>query len=445
MTPSVLTAKNPEFMRHVWLELSLHRMIGLPIIIGLLCLMVWYMDNGPNDFSGVSKMVMLIAPWFIVWGSHLASESLLGEVRGQTWHAQRMSALSPWQLVWGKLLGSTLFTWYGVIWCLLIYLSVSSEAWPLRAALALFVVLAGLLLQALTLLFSLRSINRMGLSGRNQSFPYVILVLLMLAPWFVGALANINTPALWNGMEIPKTIFINASALLFLAWALLGLYRLMRVELQMRQGFIVWLVFELFLMVYMAGFFVDVAFLNLHDPWSVTLAIAFLLAVTIAYLMFFLEDTTALDIKRGLIALRAANGKELVQLIPCWLVSLALALLVLPFFLISSQLLELANSVFFLLSLLLFAVRDFILLLWVRFRPHFKPSNRVAMVVYLTCSYSILPAIFFAANTQEWLALFLLPLPEQAYPLIQWPILLLEIGAAYWLLLRRWQQVSDVS
>ncbi len=442
MIPSSFIAKNPEFMRQLWLELSLSRIISLPIIIGLLCLMVWYMGHDPDDFSGVRSIVLIMSALLIVWGSHLASDALLSELRGQTWHAQRMSALSAWQLVWGKLLGSTLFAWYGVILCLLIYLFAAAEPWGIRAAIILFIVLTGFLLQSVAFLFSLYSIARGILSGRNQSFPYVILVLVLLSPWLIGGFIDMNQHVKWYGMVIAKALFVNISAGVFLAWALIGLYRLMRVELQMRQGFMVWLLFELFVMVYVSGFFIDIPFLDIKERWPTGIAIALMMAIGMAYMMFFLEDTTALDIKRGLMAWRKGDSTALIQLIPCWLVSLVLAVLLLPCFLVVVQFTGYANISSFLVSVLLFAVRDVILLLWVRFRVDFKPSNMVGMVIYLACSYSILPAIFYASSMHEWAVLFFLPAPVEAYPMLQWPIVLGEIGGAYWLLQRRWQQAS---
>jgi len=179
MMPSWIAAKNPEFARHIWLEMSPHRVIGLPVVILLISLLSWSIDG---ELTDLASPAMGMAVVLLLWGSHLAAESVLSEIRERTWHAQRMSALSPWQLAWGKLLGSTLFAWYGTVLCLLLYLFASATPWPERLPTVLFVVQAGLMVQAATMLLCLSSMPRNPSQGRAQSFSYVLLIALLCLP-----------------------------------------------------------------------------------------------------------------------------------------------------------------------------------------------------------------------------------------------------------------------
>ncbi|MDQ6979413.1 MAG: hypothetical protein Q9M09_04445, partial [Mariprofundaceae bacterium] len=251
MMPAWIAAKNPEFARHIWLEMSPHRVIGLPVVILLISLLSWSMDD---ELSDLASPAMGMAVVLLLWGSHLAAESVLSEIREQTWHAQRMSALSPWQLVWGKLFGSTLFAWYGTTLCLLLYLFTSPTVWSERLPTALFVILAGLMMQAATMLLCLSSMPRNLSQGRVQSFSYVLLITLVFLPWLFGAVVDLQGDVAWYSWMVPKVLFMNLSVGILLAWAWAGLYRLMRQELQMRQGFAVWLGFELCVILYLNNF-----------------------------------------------------------------------------------------------------------------------------------------------------------------------------------------------
>lgn len=440
MNVSMIMARNPEFMRHIWLEFSLHRVLGLPTIILLICLMTSLLNTTSSDHSSVASVALSMTVLLLLWGTHLAAESMLVEVRERTWNAQRMSALSPWQLGWGKLFGSTLFAWYGVCWCLLIYLISSPELIAFKLQLSLFIILFGLLSQAVTMLFCLHSIDRANLL-RTQSFAYVMLVLVTIVPWLFAAMINIHQTVDWYGYEIAKLPFSIFSAALFLGWALAGIYRLMRQELQMRQGFFVWLGFELTLMVYLANFLslpaVESAF---SSVWIVKFTVAVVVALSLSYLMLLLEDSTAIDAKRWISAIIARRFDEAIQLTPCWLVSVCLtflALVVLCLLPVNPLLQDVSISLI-LSAMFLFALRDIALLLWVRFRIQYKASNSMAMVVYLACSYAVLPPILSAIG-MDYLIFLFLPTIEHAGLLL---LPFIEAVLAFTLLYRRWRQVS---
>ncbi|MCK5620806.1 MAG: hypothetical protein KAJ11_00850, partial [Alphaproteobacteria bacterium] len=81
---------NPEFRRNLLLELTLHRLVAMPLILLLLYGAAGLIDYG-DTVSGIAGFVILIL--LVAWGSRLAADAVLGEVAGRTWDSQRMSAL----------------------------------------------------------------------------------------------------------------------------------------------------------------------------------------------------------------------------------------------------------------------------------------------------------------------------------------------------------------
>jgi|UPI0003804D42 hypothetical protein len=436
MMPSWIAAKNPEFARHIWLEMSPHRVIGLPIVIALISLLTW---STSNELKHLAVPTMSMAVVLLLWGAHLAAESVLSEVRERTWHAQRMSALSPWQLAWGKLLGSTLFAWYGTALCLLLYLLASPTPWSERLATVLFVAQAGLTVQAVTMLLCLSTMPSHPSQGRTQSFSYILLIAIVFMPWLIGALVDTDKDIEWYGRMIPHMAFINLSIALFLAWALAGLYRLMRQELQMRQGFAVWLGFIVCVIIYLNGFFIDARWDNLPpDTRLGFFALAMFQAATFTYIMLFLEDASPIDAKQALRAMRQGHYTELMQWMPCWLVSLLLAAccFIAAVFTVNDP--DHIGLLWFFLGALLFVVRDVAVLLWVRFRPSQKGSSTVAVVIYLLCSYSILPLLLHALGADSFIPLFI---PNPTYGVLN-IMVIVEVVIAAVLLHSRWQRVT---
>ncbi|HEU0264151.1 MAG TPA: hypothetical protein VFR01_00325, partial [Geobacterales bacterium] len=98
--------RNPEFRRNLWLEMTPYRLVGMPLVLAPL----FYLVGKINDFDSKSLVGTAVSLYFILailWGTRLASEAVLSEIRDQTWDSQRLSAISPWQMTWGKLFGAT--------------------------------------------------------------------------------------------------------------------------------------------------------------------------------------------------------------------------------------------------------------------------------------------------------------------------------------------------
>ena len=174
---------NPEFQRNTWLEINLNRLIAMPVGLFLIFAIVYW----SND-SVLGEGVALTAIWsFIIiavlWGSRLASVSVIEEVRERTWDTQLMSAMGPWSMTWGKLFGSTSYSWYGSLLCLAVF----AISWPIdtelsTAKLLPLAVFAAVFCQAMGMLICLLAV-RQGINYRSAIGLFaMIFVLASLNP-----------------------------------------------------------------------------------------------------------------------------------------------------------------------------------------------------------------------------------------------------------------------
>ena len=108
---------NPEFRRNLWLELSLHRLVVTPIVLGVIFTIAYLgtatIGAHPGDDRPFESLTN-VARWtyfaiVFLLGGRLACASVIRECRDRTWDGQRMSALGPWAMTWAKLFGSTAF------------------------------------------------------------------------------------------------------------------------------------------------------------------------------------------------------------------------------------------------------------------------------------------------------------------------------------------------
>ena len=150
---------NPEFQRHLYLEFSNSRLVGLPAFLLVVFSLTFLIDEKTLSEATANTAIGLYIVIVLFWGSKQAGESIYEELRNNTWDIQRTSAISPWSLAWGKLIGSTLYNWYGGLLCLLVYTLATPE--PEYIGLTWFYSIAcGLLAQGLSLLIALFALRR---------------------------------------------------------------------------------------------------------------------------------------------------------------------------------------------------------------------------------------------------------------------------------------------
>jgi hypothetical protein len=294
---------NPEFQRNLWLELSARRVVLMVVLLGLVFVAVAL--SGFKDFTVGGAAEWLFYFIVVLWGTRNAATAVVGEIRDRTWDMQRLSSLTPGEMTWSKLFGSTIFNWFGGAICLAV---MTFETWvakgaaPALADVAYYIVI-GVIAQAASLLVSLVAVRRRQNHSRFDVFVYQIAgiaaALAVHGVWsdvdpatlHLVHVAGTETVAWW-GMKLDARLFSLVSLAVFAGWLLIGCYREMRLELQMRNGPLVWLAFLVFVGIYSAGFDAqqlpaDVA--PYVDAVGQRLARAVIFYVGLAYLMVMLE------------------------------------------------------------------------------------------------------------------------------------------------------------
>jgi hypothetical protein len=262
---------NPEFQRNLWLEAGPRRLawagFALAAIYGATLLIG---EDRPIQALGIAGMLVFAATG-LLWGPRIAGRAVGDEVAQRTWDFQRLSALEPWDMTWGKLFGATSLSWLAAISGLvLVALATLVEE---GAGQAPQIVVGGLgaavLLQAGSLALALVGVRRARAEGRSAAFRFTFggliglgLVLAAIgrtAPTGLGLGTSLGSllggggMEHWWGLAIPMGWFIALSLAAFAAWSMVGAWRLMRLELQMRNLPWAWPLFVVFAGIWAAG------------------------------------------------------------------------------------------------------------------------------------------------------------------------------------------------
>lgn len=402
--------ENPEFRRQVWLELTPHRLVAMPLVLGLLFALThltWRAAGGEGDDATAGLALWGFGGLLLLWGTRLAADSVTEEVRGRTWDLQRMSALPPWQLTWGKLVGGPIYPWYGALLCAGVYLALGSD--PLAHKLAKLVLLGslGVIFHGVALLAALLAARR-GAALPARSMGALPLLAFFFALPLVQATLNpaaATATIYWHGL--PTTFFTAAviSSTIFAVWAVVGVHRLMRAELQERNAPLVWLGFLLFVMVWASGFVPRE--LGLGDPRTgftpTRVLVAYSVVHAAIYVLLFTERKEPVVFRRLLRFRRLGERERLWDELPLWLVSLpvagaaAAALLLQPGAVDSAAPGAIVSSVSVIqkqvvASLALLLLRDVGLVLALAFGTGSRRSE-MAAAVYLLALYVLAPGI----------------------------------------------------
>jgi len=242
---------NPEFKRNIWLELSLHRLIAAPVLLGLIFFVAMQNQGGGAITHTIAKSIFIIAT--ILWGSQLAFSSVSDELQNRTWDNQRLSALSPFKLAWGKLFGATSFAWYIGIPCILVLLFMPVTNLPVNnLQTSISLILGALLVQSLAFVIALLAAK----SGATIPRGLSLLFLFVLMPIVGRMIYATEVPnQLWYGIAFTRYTFVNISLLIFTAWTWLASVRVMQTALQIKIKPWAMLAFVLFGAFYILGFY----------------------------------------------------------------------------------------------------------------------------------------------------------------------------------------------
>jgi hypothetical protein len=438
---------NPEFRRNIWLEITPNRMIGMPLVLFALFFMAYVSDDNRLATLVTSTATGAFFVISLLWGTKLASESVMNEIRDHTWDGQRMSAISPWALSWGKLFGSTIYTWYGALICLAVAgLSATGEnAGETMKSLLLF-LLVGVLAQAVSLLASLMAIRKERKFNRSQTAAFLILGIVATSPFF-GTAFDSKSLADWFGTHYERLDFVLGSLFCFTLWAIVGIYHLMRAELQMKNRPWVWYGFVLFLMGYVAGLFYSVPSVA-AKPWgaaSPPVLAAYFTAVAVTYFMAFAERKDFLSLHVLFRLASSGMWGRFLERSPRWILSFpipvaaGIALMLFPRLTSAGAP---AGIGWFVLASIFFMARDFGIMLFCNLGKSARRADMLT-VLYLALLYGIVPSTLSAMGLETTTHLFWPGAGQYAY--LGTAASLLELLAIAWMVAIRWKKrISDM-
>ncbi len=458
---------NPEFRRNLVLELTPHRLVAVPLVLGLIFVTAWAID-GPGATAAAGRLVMTVL--LALWGARAAADAVFGEVTDRTWDAQRMSSIGPWAMSWGKLFGATVFSWYGSLFCAPAVLMGLEN--PVNALVE--ILLFGLLAHALALMISLLLLRIRGKRTRFQvNIAHAGGILFALAAGGVGLfdtgpardLAGEPYSRLsWYGLSMSLADFSFVTRIVLLAWAVVGVFRLMRLELQFKPQPLVWLSFVLFVSAYVGGVSFELpddarrlmsgrelAMLEL----AARLGAGLVFVVLVTYSAIFLAPSGAVILRRFVWELRAGHAYAAFRAAPPWMVAALIAVLqtaavcavtlAIPEAVAGDvgpvpRLAETGASdvVVVLIAWMLFLARDLGLILFVILSPR-GGRGHLAAAMYLGILYVALPTLFGTIGLEAALPVFIpfaVSSPGWLLPIFA------QLGLLGLALAWRWRQIS---
>ena len=261
---------NPEFQRNLWLEAGPQRLtwtaVALAAVYGATLVIARSDDLRALGVAGLAVYVVAA----LLWGSRIAGRAVGDEVAERTWDFQRLSALEPWTMTWGKLFGATSLSWLAALSGLcFVALNVLQQD-GVEAALRVVTgcVAGAVLLQAGSMAMALVGVRRARAEGRSAAsrFNFGGVVGALLLVNIVGrmtptsSLGGLSLPGLlnsgdklWWGASLPGVWFTVLSLTAFAGWTVIAAWRLMRLELQMRNAPWAWPGFTIFAAIWTAG------------------------------------------------------------------------------------------------------------------------------------------------------------------------------------------------
>ncbi|NKB66101.1 MAG: hypothetical protein GKR89_03485 [Candidatus Latescibacteria bacterium] len=445
----MIGSSNPELQKNIWLELNPRRLAVMPLLLGGIFLAVALASDSTGEFAQRAWKYALWLYGFLVllWGTKLASEGIAGEVNQRTWDNQRLTLISPWQLALGKLLGSTLYAWYGGLLCLLVfcltYTDFANRGKGFKVVLTM--VMIGLFAHALALLLSLVGLDKNRHRGRLPSTFYFLAGVVGALVMLNASLQTINEwgqTFQWYFASVALDDFTTLSAVFFCFWALLGLYRGMRGEMQRHNGPWAWWGFAASLALYAAGF---AALGNVspadHTVLGCYMALGVVTALT--YYTAFSEVKDLVLIKSLGDCIAHRQWGPFFARAPLWLLTLVLTALctlaALGASLVASDgsVMDQVQTTLYPFNVFCFLLRDLSLLFYLNLAANNRRAD-LATLIYLLALYGLLPTMLAVSSANDLLPA-LLPWPTDN-PLIGTLLPLLQFVVVFYLLQNRLRQ-----
>lgn len=432
---------NPEFQRNLWLEVTVHRLIGMPAVLAAIFVLVslWTMKWADLAYAGLT----LFALFAFGWGTFLAGETVTSEVKHRTWDLQRLSSISPWRMTWGKLFGSTIYPWYGALLSLAVCVLAGG---PLTLTQYAVLILAAVLSQAVALLSSLLAISKGANTDRSAIVAHLLIGNLAAMPFW--GILRFERGITWGGVTVAAPTFALVSVALWCAWAIIGCYRTMARELQVANTPVVWIVFVLVAWVYVSGFIAPGDFPK--ALWHFRLFLGFGLTSVLTYVTLLYDRKEPATFRRMLVAKARGQWSRIAVDLPTWVPTLVLTGLFgcAVAVMLATTPAELGHAkpddtllgvqgVAWIAAVYLFILRDVGVVLFFNLGPRRRRADSTALL-YLGILYGLVPGILGALHLKDAVLLFIPFLPMR--PALSLMASLVQVGVIAVLVVRRWRQ-----
>jgi len=395
---------NPEFQRNIWKQFSVHRLIAMPVILAVIFYVAysWHEDKLAS-LPNIATYLMLLL--LVVWGTGLSVDAIFEEIQDHTWESQRMTPLGAWSMAWGKLFGTTAYVWYGALFCSLIFFMAHGGLGTQSLSQTLFAYFNCILASIGAISFSffcallVQRISPLR-SRARVTFIQLFAIFVGLGVYFFAASSlfqSLYAEHSWYHLNLPYAMFIILSYVFVIILLWLGIYRLLRVELQVKTAPWFWPLAVILWVVYCWGYVYlpkKMLVLGFEAPPSMINAIywgvAFLIILNLTFLAAFFAPKNMIHIYRWV-------THKTFNLTPAWILSGLLGLIILIPLVYEVQ----AASSFegkkinvmligFFISMFLFLLRDIGILYFLCWNPKAKRAH-LATIVYLILLYAFVP------------------------------------------------------
>ena len=387
-----------ELRRNLWLEISLTRLIVIPLILALVLWSLAITGDTINYQLLGGAALMLFGLICIIWGANLASSSITEEAQAQTWDWQRLSSQTPNELVLGKLFGSTVLAWYGGAWCLSAYVVFTLLAGDTPVISWLFLSVAGAIFfhaSAMLLTLSTPPEQRPVYQQKRGigAVKLLLLLLILLALQSLGSLIFLSDKGAiatvgWHGADFSLLTFVTVSTIVWAGWAVFGCLQRLSTLLRCPTTPTPWLLFVVWCMVYLSGFTLDsLASIKATLPATTYFGIAaYLVAVALTWGLAWQEDKAPVQWRLWLAAWHNRQYSLLWQRTPRWIATLPLIVIALSVSLLHAEM----PAPWLLSAPLLLLLRDTAVLYGLCWTPERK-RPQLAFTIYLLLVYVLLP------------------------------------------------------
>jgi hypothetical protein len=389
---------NPELQRNLLLKISPLRLAALPIVALVL---YWLLqDNGQWKTSAPSFLTYFVMITAFLWGTYEAAGAFSDEIANNTWDFQRTSRISPFNLLIGKLLGETAYMWCFALLGLAFLSHVQGPAFSVADTLMTALIAIGGHATALFLGATDAAAQRETAYGRRRA-TFINFCGGLAVIWLLDSLATYapKIPALMSAsffhMTIDNTTFYLCSLLFFVFWICVALYRAIQSALSIPTAPVAWIAFLACLFVYIQGTFhtpmIELATRKIGIVFLAASLFFSIVLVVIGWVLALKESGDTGRYRRLIVALRQKNHRKALENAPLWIITAALAWIIVVFPLSQMRVTADHNMPAFTLALFLFCTRDMIVFHILRLNGN---HGTFKTLLYLVVVYILLPLAF---------------------------------------------------